>query len=254
MTNYTPETIESATWGLSKEVAIACTEAALQAVPFGGLVFKALVAGAEGAIAFRNEQQARDMMRMLNERLDILEQHNLTSRSSLANNSVYQQVAQDRLLNLTALDTNDDLSISANMIAVCSLITGADPKDKYVLRALTVLTGTDFRILTELKRHRIRQAEQIDALPIVAKNDPNHKDYNAIEKEIALKFYDAVYEITGIKSFTHIVRKLHDVGLTEPLAGVSLFEEGDDNLAPPKMTEVGEYFLDLYNRTVNAGS
>lgn len=198
-------------------------------------------------ISLRNEKKIAELLQSLKYRIEVLESQELFTKESLSKNSAYQEVAHKRLLAISALDSEQDLNLSANLVAICSLLSDDDPQDKYLLSALGDITPGEVRlfILGDKKRRKIEKLKSqfTDLQRRDAQSDVE------VRREVSIEFFNDGQKLLGLYNFTHLLSRLHSFGLIEsPNMGGYSDYNNTPKVYPPTLTPLGEYFLDRLNQ------
>lgn len=193
-------------------------------------------------ISIRNEKQINKILNSLNEKICILENNQLLVKNTLVNNLAYQEVANKRLSGVSALDSTEDLELSAKIIALCSLTTGVNPKDKFILRALGEITPDELRLF-QLLHLKIKQWDERKFV-FTQDEKRDQQNYENLEEAIALEFFDEGEKLLNLFNFTHLLSHLHSFGLIEAVKSSAFFSyRTKPKVYPPQLTEIGEYLI-----------
>jgi len=199
-------------------------------------------------VSLRNEKQIKSLLSKLSDKIDLLSNEQNTIRNKLKANVAYQEVAHKRLLAISALDDERDLELASSLIAICGLLKGTDSRDKYLLSAVGDITTTELKLL--LLGHTKRQEFETEK----QNNEYAAKDAQ-VEREIldkySISFYKKGCQLIGLEDFSHLISKLHNIGLTEDQSksGFSTYDK-TKKVYPPQLTSVGSYLIELL-KTVN---
>lgn len=220
----------------------AALEACLVSYPFAMICLNFTSTLAGKYFSIRNEKQTETLLNDLGQKITKLDNQRLLAKERLKENLAYQEVAHKRLLSISAMDSDEDLKLSATLISLCGILNGEDPKDMYLLTALGDITPNEVRLFliahqmqNEIDRRK-SQFSDLESRDIQVENE--------MIEQVAKEFFKAGEELLRLFSFNHILGRIHSLGLT----GTQPTLWGESNnfvtkVYPPKLTPLGYYFI-----------
>lgn len=243
MSERLPEISNSVLDRLPSIVGKAVVETCLSSFPLYLLGFNILRTAADEMISIRNEKQVLTLLDSLKEKIEELEEERVLTKESLKTNVLYQEIAQKRLLLVAPWDSEEDLDLSAKLVALCGIIDGDNPKDKYILNSLGGISPDEIRLFFLLVEIRKEMEERKKNFSDDERRDAQ-SDVN-LELNISIKFFNEGEKLLHLYDFTHVLSRLHSFGFIEAQknGGFTSYNR-TPKVYPPQLTPVGFYFLE----------
>lgn len=243
MSNLEPKNEESILDHLPIILGTLTVEACLSQFPMHLLAFNLVKTIGSTYIGMRNQKEVQLLLESLKVKLDELEKENKLKKDDLIKNAAYQEVAHKRLSLLSAMDSDEDLALSAALIALCGTLSGENKKDKHLLRALGDITAEEVRLFQLINEMQNIFKEKKADFTIEQRRD------FAVEQElkgdVADEFCNRAERLLGLHSFEYLVSRLHTFGLVEALnkGGLASYRPAP-KVELPNLSPIGEYFIE----------
>lgn len=221
----------------------AVVEACLASFPVHLLCFSFTANMASSFISMRSEEKIKVLLSNLKDKIDSLEKDQKINKKDLKNNLAYQEVAHKRLSALSTMDTEKDIKIIADLIALCGTITGDDPKDKFLLRALSEINPEEIALIKIINAiHNVFEKKKSEFSYLERQDAECERELKA---NLGVDFFNQAEALLSLYSFTHILSRIHSLGLIEALnvGGFSTYNQAIPSIYPPALTPVGHYFM-----------
>lgn len=242
MSNLEPKNEESLLDHLPIIMGTLTVEACLSQFPLQLLAFNLVKNIGSTYLGMRNQKEVQVLLESLKVRLDELEKDHKLRKEDLAKNAAYQEVAHRRLSLLSAMDTKEDLALSAALIALCGTLHGEDKRDKHLLRALGEITCEEVRLFQLISQMQNLFEEKKADFSIEQRRDAAVE--LDLKADIADEFCKRGERLLGLHSFEYLVSRIHALGLVEALSkgGFGSYRPAP-KVALPDLTPIGDYFL-----------
>jgi len=209
--------------------------------PLAVVGFSILSSLPDKLLSVRNEKEIRKLLENLNERIDQIEAETPGIRQQLKENKAYQEAAHKRLVAISSQDSEEDLKIYANLIILCGILSGNDPKDKRVLKAISEISAEELKlfILNNKKQNEMEERKR----KFSADEKGDHQSTVDLSFEISGEFFKEVEDVLGIYNFIYLLAKIHSLGLIEQPSALTSQDTVEPKVYPPKLTPIGHYFI-----------
>lgn len=197
----------------------------------------------EKYVSISNEEKVQTLLDSVHEKVEVLEKGHRGLKDCLPTNFVYQEVAQKRLSLISSLDTEDDLKLSGALIALCGVIDGRNPKDRYLLKALTDIYPNELRLFLLIHKKRNEMQNRKDNFSLDERRDAQ-SEQNLIEA-ISVEFFSEGEQLLNLYDFSYILSRIHSFGLTEAKNTGVISYNYKQKVYPPQLTPIGDYFVSL---------
>lgn len=224
----------------------AVVETCLSSFPIPLLCYNLATNVGSTVISIRNEKQTQILLNNLKDKLNSLAEEQKIQKNTLYNNLAYQEVANKRLSALSALDSEADLEIVSKLIAIVAQLTGENSKDKPLLFAIGEITPKELQLL-QLSRQMHEEFDQLNSeLAILERRAASSQA--TLKRRLGTVFFEKARELLELESFSHVLSRLHSLGLMEAVSntGLSSYHDSTTSIYPPAITPVGAYLLEKF--------